>query len=217
MQLSESNITVFHTLLNDIHEKINLLANSYNEDLQKDKRAENLYIAHTPFTRTLLRRLEAIATGRVIASSFFLGNATTYRHLESMNLEQQERAMSGNLKVMAADGSFWNKKFDDLTPRQQNMVYDSRSKAFRSDAAQLEWTNNNPVVKPISKAGILKPVAEIAHIEPKKIKAPTKSTLISSLKKMNPTAKDLSKLADASTLMAAAQEALKLEAVKSQL
>lgn len=208
MQLTESNITLFTTLLNDIHEKINLLAKTYHDDLMKDKRAESLYISHTPFTRTLLRRLESIATGRVISASFFLGNATTYRHIESMSLDQQDRAMSGNLKVMSADGSFWNKKFDDLTPRQQSMVYDSRSKAFRSEAAQREWANNNPVSRPISKAGRLKPVAEIAHSD---VKTPTKSTLISSLKKLNPTAKDLCKLASASVLMAAAQEALKKE------
>lgn len=203
------NITKFKKLLAAILVKTQELAGLYYEDLQKDSKAEAKYSAATPLTRTMLRRLESIAKGDMIPESFFVGNATVYRMMSTMSIEQQEKCENENMTVVAEDGSHWSKKFEDLSPRQMNMVYDVRGKEFRSDVAQREWQKANPVVK-VSHAGLL-PVVEVKPEAPK-TKKPTKAGLIKELKKLDISAADLSKLADASTLMEAAQMALKVKA-----
>ena len=202
------NITKFKKLLTAISTSIQELAGLYYDDLQKDPKAEAKYSTSTPLTRTALRRLEAIAKGDMIPESFFIGSATVYRMMSTMNKEQQNKCEFNSMKVVAEDGSHWSKKFEDLSPRQMNMVYDVRAKEFRSEVAQIEWQKANPVVK-ISNAGVL-PVVEVKPA--KAVKKSTKAGLIKELKGMGIDAKDLAKLADASTLMEAAQMALKVKA-----
>lgn len=199
------NIKKFNTLLNNITESILELAKLYYADLKRSGKAEDNYVNKTPLTRTMLRRLVHIAKGDILPQSFFIVNATCYNMLSTMSTKQQEKCINDKIELVAEDGSHWSKKFEDLSPRQMNMVYDQRAKTFRSDTAQREWLINNPVVK-ISHKGELKPVETEAP------KEPTKSVLIKKLKALHIDAKDLSKLADASTLMQAAQLALKVKA-----
>ena len=157
-------------------------------------------------TRTALRRLVSIAKGDMLPDSFFIGSSTAYRALTTMNKDQQEKCINNKVELIAEDGSHWSKKFEDLSPRQMNMVYDQRAKVFRSDTAQREWLNANPVVK-ISNKGELKPI-EAPKSEVKKV---SKSALIKQLKTIGIDAKDLAKLADASTLLEAVQLAMKVK------
>ena len=199
-----SNIKKFNELLGSIKESILTLGKLYCDDLQKDIKAESNYTEKTPFTRTMLRRLVSIAKGDLLPESFFMVNAVAYRMLSTMSIEQQERALHEKFTITAEDGSHWLKKFEDLSPRQMNMVYDQRAKAFRGDVAQKEWLKANPVVK-IANAGTLKPVEPI---KTKVEKKPTKAALIKQLQGVDIDAKDLAKIADAATLMEAAQLAL---------
>ena len=199
-----SNIKKFNELLGSIKDSVLALGKLYYADLQKDSKAEAVYTDKTPFTRTMLRRLVSIAKCDMQPESFFIGSATAYRMLSTMNKEQQEKALHEKVTLTAEDGSHWLKKFEDLSPRQMNMVYDQRAKAFRGDVAQKEWLKANPVVK-IANAGTLNPVEPI---KTKVEKKPTKAALIKLLKEMGIEAKDLAKIADAATLMEAAQLAL---------
>lgn len=202
----KNNINKFNSILQDIGNSITELALLYLEDLEDDPKAEMKYISSTHLTRTMLRRLEKIARGVMEPESFFIGNATAYRSMTTMSKEQQRKCIDGNIDIVAEDGSHWSKKFEDLSPRQMNMAYDQRSKQFRSLVSQNEWLSSNPVSK-VSKAGVLNPIEiKKEEEEPKK---QSKTVLINALKKMTITSKDLAKLADAQTLMEAAQEALK--------
>jgi len=202
----KNNIKKFNSILQDINNSIKDLANLYLEDLNRDPESELKYISGTVLTRTMLRRLVNIARGAMAPESFFVGSATAYRAMTTMSIEQQDKCISGNIDIAAEDGSHWSKKFEDLSPRQMNMAYDQRAKQFRSLTAQNEWLAANPVVR-TSKAGVLNPVEINKDIEePKK---QSKTVLINALKKLTITSKDLAKLADAQTLMEAAQEALK--------
>lgn len=199
-----SNIKKFNELLGSIKDSIVELSNIYYQDLQKDAKAELKYIDKTPFTRTMLRRLVKIAKGDMMPETFFIGSATAYRAISTMSAGQQEKALHEKVELVSEDGSHWLKKFEDLSPRQMNMVYDQRAKEFRSETAQKEWLKANPVVK-VADAGTLKPVEPIkAKVE----KKPTKAALIKQLQSTDINAKDLAKIADAATLMEAAQLAL---------
>jgi hypothetical protein len=199
-----SNIKKFNELLGSIKDSVLALGKLYYVDLQKDIKAEASYTEKTPFTRTMLRRLVSIAKGDLLPESFFMVNAVAYRMLSTMSIEQQERALHEKFTITAEDGSHWLKKFEDLSPRQMNMVYDQRAKAFRGDVAQKEWLKANPVVK-IANAGTLDPIEPVkAKVE----KKPTKAALIRQLKDIGVEAKDLAKIADAAMLMEAAQLAL---------
>jgi len=199
-----SNIKKFNELLGSIKDSVLALGKLYYADLQKDSKAEAVYTDKTPFTRTMLRRLVSIAKGDMQPESFFIGSATAYRMLSTMNQEQQEKALHEKVTITSEDGSHWLKKFEDLSPRQMNMVYDQRAKAFRGDVAQKEWLKANPVVK-IANAGTLNPVEQVkAKVE----KKPTKAALIKLLQGTDINAKDLAKIADAAMLMEAAQLAL---------
>jgi hypothetical protein len=199
-----SNIKKFNELLGSIKDSILELSKLYVDDLQKDIKAESNYIDKTPLTRTMLRRLVSIAKGDMLPSTFFIGNATAYRLMSTMSEDQQRICIEDKIQLVAEDGSHWCKKFEDLSQRQMNMVYDQRAKAFRSNTAQKEWLKANPVVK-IANAGTLKPVEPIkAKVE----KKPTKAALIKQLQYIDINAKDLAKMADAATLMEAAQLAL---------
>lgn len=211
--MKHKNIELFKEAVTYIHLYIEKAANLYYEDLKNNKAAEDYYIAQVPqFTKTLLRRLEDIAKGNTIPLVFYVGDDNTYKRLKSMSIEQQEKAMSGSLSIVSVvDDSHWNKKFDDLTSREQRMVYDSRAKTFRSLVGQKEWLINNPITHNKSSKGVLKPISV-----KKESKAPTKRKLITSLKKFDVNSDDLSKLASASVLMEAAQKALKLELSKPQ-
>ena len=199
-----SNLKRFNTLLGNVTKSVKDLADLYHEDLLLDSKAEGLYLSKTPLTRTMLRRLVSIAKGDMLPSTFFIGNATAYRAMSTMSEDQQRICTEDKIQLVAEDGSHWSKKFEDLSPRQMNMVYDQRAKAFRSDTAQKEWLKANPVVK-IANAGTLKSVEPVkAKVE----KKPTKAALIKLLKEMGIEAKDLAKIADAATLMEAAQLAL---------
>jgi hypothetical protein len=200
----KNNISAFNELLENIQDKLKELAELYYEDIQRDSKAEEKYIAKTFFTRTMLRRLLAIAKGDLLPDAFFIGNATAYRMVNSMSKEQQEKALHGRVEVVSEDGTHWQKKFEDLSPRQMNMVYDQRAKAFRGEEAQRDWLKSNPVVKVSDGKGHIKEVVK----EKPKAMVMTKSKLIHDLKEKGLTAQDLAKLADASTLMAAAQLAL---------
>lgn len=208
----KNNIKKFNSILKDINNSIIELAKLYTEDLDKDPKSEQKYIAETKFTRTMLRRLVKIARGVMTPESFFIGNATAYRAMTTMSIQQQDKCIYGNVEIVAEDGSYWSKKFEDLSPRQMNMVYDQKAKVFRSLEAQKEWLKSNPVVR-VSKAGVLKPIeVKQEEVKPKK---QSKTMLINALKKMSVTSKDLAKLADAQTLMEAAQEALRNAANKT--
>ena len=203
----KNNISKFSKLLGNVQDRIKELAALYYEDLQRDSKAEALYTEKTPLTRTMLRRLVAIAKEDLLPDAFFIGNATAYRMLTTMSKEQQEKALHDKVEVIAEDGSHWKKKFEDLSPRQMNMVYDQRAKTFRSEEGQREWLKANPVVKISDGKGKLKEVVA----EPKKKEAKvSKTKLINDLKREGITPKDLAKLADAATLMEAAQLALKV-------
>lgn len=204
--MNKNNITKFVKLIESINNSIKDMAELYYQDLKNDPKNEAVYVAKTPFTRTMLRRLEAIAKDSVMPEAFLIGNATAYRLIATMSTEQQYKCINEKMRIVAEDGSFWSKSFEDLSPRQMNMVYDQRAKTFRSDSAQREWLKDNPVVK-VSRAGKLKPVEEVVN-QDEKPKRPTKSSLIRSLKSLHPTAKDLAFLGDAATLMAAAQMVL---------
>lgn len=196
-----SNIKEFGRLLGSIRDSVLALSKLYYEDLQEDSKAESIYTDKTPFTRTMLRRLVSIAKGDMQPESFFIGSATAYRMLSTMNKEQQEKALHEKVTLTAEDGSHWLKKFEDLSPRQMNMVYDQRAKEFRGDVAQKEWLKANPVIK-IANAGTLNPIQPTkAKVE----KKTTKAALIRQLKDIGIEAKDLAKIADAATLMEAAQ------------
>ncbi len=199
-----NNIKIFNELLSSINDSIKELATLYYDDIQKDKNAETLYLEKTFFTRTMLRRLLSIAKGDLLPDAFFIGNATAYRAVNTMSLPQQEKALHEKIDVVSEDGSHWQKKFEDLSPRQMNMVYDQRAKVFRSEDGQRDWLKSNPVIKISDGKGHIK---EVVKDRPK-IKEATKAKLIKDLKEKGLTAQDLAKLADASTLMAAAQLAL---------
>ena len=83
-----------------------------------------------------------------------------------MSKEQQEKALHDKVEIVAEDGSHWKKKFEDLSPRQMNMVYDQRAKTFRSEEGQREWLRANPAVKISDGKGTLKEVVA----EPKRKK-----------------------------------------------
>lgn len=203
----KNNINKFLELYAFIQDSIKEAADLYYEDLQRDNKAESIYIEKTPLTRTALRRLVAIAKGDLLPESFLMVNATAYRMISTMSKEQQEKALHDKVEIVAEDGSHWKKKFEDLSPRQMNMVYDQRAKTFRSEEGQREWLRANPVVKISDGKGTLKEVVE----EPKKKETKvSKTKLINDLKKEGITPKDLAKLADAATLMEAAQLALKV-------
>jgi len=203
----KNNVKKFLELYEFIQNSIKEAADLYYEDLQRDSKAESIYIEKTPLTRTALRRLVAIAKGDLLPESFLMGNATAYRMLTTMSKDQQEKALHDKVEVIAEDGSHWKKKFEDLSPRQMNMVYDQRAKTFRSEEGQREWLKANPVVKISDGKGKLKEVVT----EPKKKETKvSKTKLINDLKKAGITSKDLAKLADAATLMEAAQLALKV-------
>ena len=203
----KNNIKEFLELFTHIQESVKEMSDLYYEDLQRNNKAESSYIEKTPLTRTMLRRLVAIAKEDLLPDAFFIGNATAYRMLTTMSKEQQEKALHDKVEVIAEDGSHWKKKFEDLSPRQMNMVYDQRAKTFRGEEGQREWLKANPVVKISNGKGTLKEVT----VEPvKKEKKVSKTKLINDLKKEGITPKDLSKLADAATLMEAAQLALKV-------
>ena len=203
----KNNISKFSKLLGNVQDRIKELAALYYEDLQRDSKAEALYTEKTPLTRTMLRRLVAIAKEDLLPDAFFIGNATAYRMLTTMSKEQQEKALHDKVEVIAEDGSHWKKKFEDLSPRQMNMVYDQRAKTFRSEEGQREWLKANPVVKISDGKGKLKEV--VAEPKKKETKV-SKTKLINDLKREGITPKDLAKLADAATLMEAAQLALKV-------
>ena len=203
----KNNIKEFLELFTHIQESVKEMSDLYYEDLQRNDKAESIYIEKTPLTRTMLRRLVAIAKGDLLPDAFFIGNATAYRMLTTMNKEQQEKALHDKVEVISEDGSHWKKKFEDLSPRQMNMVYDQRAKIFRSEEGQREWLKSNPVVKISDGKGKIKEVVK----EPvKEVKKVSKAKLINDLKKEGITPKDLAKLADAATLMEAAQLALKV-------
>ena len=200
----KNNITRFNELLSSIQDSILELANLYYEDLQENDKSESLYLEKTFFTRTMLRRLLSIAKGDLLPDAFFIGNATAYKMVSTMSSEQQEKALHEKVEVVSEDGSHWSKKFEDLSPRQMNMVYDQRAKVFRSEDGQRDWLKSNPVVKISDGKGH---ITEVVKDKPK-VKETTKAKLIKELKEKGLTAQDLAKLADASTLMAAAQLAL---------
>ncbi len=205
----KNNISKFSKLLGDIQARIKELANLYYEDLQRDSKAEALYTEKTPLTRTMLRRLVSIAKGDLLPDAFFIGNATAYRMLTTMSKEQQEKALHDKVEVVAEDGSHWKKKFEDLSPRQMNMVYDQRAKEFRSDQGQREWMKNNPVTNNISnRRGKL---LEIPKTSKDKDKELTKSQLIRRLKQKGITAKDLAAMGNVDLLMEAMQICLKVK------
>jgi hypothetical protein len=198
----ENNIDKFNELLSSINESIKELANLYYEDLSNNTvTTEALYLEKTFFTRTMLRRLLLIAKGDLLPDAFFIGNATAFKMISTMSPAQQEEALHEKVEVISEDGSHWLKKFEDLSPRQMNMVYDQRAKVFRSEDGQRDWLKSNPVVKLSDGKGHIKEVIK----ELPKIKEATKAKLIKDLKIKGVTAQDLAKLADASTLMAAAQ------------
>jgi hypothetical protein len=201
----KNNINKFLKLFNELQENIKALANIYYEDLQRNDKAESLYTEKTPLTRTMLRRLVAIAKEDLLPDAFFIGNATAYRMLTTMSKEQQEKALHEKIEIVSEDGSHWKKKFEDLAPRQMNMVYDQRANTFRSEEGQKEWIKANPINK-ISNAGTLI-IEEPKDIKPKKT---TKASLIKQLKAMNIQPEDLLKLADVSKLMEAVQLSLKV-------
>jgi hypothetical protein len=87
----------------------------------------------------MLRRLVHIAKGDLLPSVFLIGNATAVRLLTTMSIEQQEIAMSDKIEIVSEDGSHWLKKFEDLTPREMRVVYDERTKEFRSLQGQKDW------------------------------------------------------------------------------
>jgi len=198
-----SNLKRFNELLSSIQDSVKEAADLYHEDLLLDSKAEGLYLSKTPLTRTMLRRLVSIAKGDMLPNTFFIGNATAYRAMSTMSEEQQRICTEDKIQLVAEDGSHWSKKFEDLSPRQMNMVYDQRAKAFRSDTAQKEWLKANPVVK-IANAGTLKSVEPLSLLSNK----PTKAALIKLLQGTDINAKDLAKIADAAMLMEAAQLAL---------
>ena len=167
----KNNISKFSKLLGNVQDRIKELAALYYEDLQRDSKAEALYTEKTPLTRTMLRRLVAIAKEDLLPDAFFIGNATAYRMLTTMSKEQQEKALHDKVEVIAEskDGSHWKKKFEDLSPRQMNMVYDQRAKTFRSEEGQREWLKANPVVKISDGKGKLKEV--VAEPKKKEIKS----------------------------------------------
>tara|TARA_R110002167_G_scaffold266022_2_gene472742 strand:+ start:598 stop:1212 length:615 start_codon:yes stop_codon:yes gene_type:complete len=200
----KNNITRFNKLLSSIQDSIFDLANLYYEDLKENEKAETLYLEKTSFTRTMLRRLLSIAKGDLLPDAFFMVNSTAYRAVSTMSPPQQEKALHEKVEVVSEDGSHWEKKFEDLSPRQMNMVYDQRAKEFRSEDGQRDWLKSNPVVKISDGKGHIKEIVK----EAPKVKETTKAKLIKELKEKGLTAQDLAKLADASTLMAAAQLAL---------
>lgn len=200
----KNNINTFNDLLSSINDSILELANLYYQDTKKDDKAESKYLEKTFFTRTMLRRLLSIAKGDLLPDAFFIGNATAYRAISTMSSQQQEKALHEKIEVISEDGSHWQKKFEDLSPRQMNMVYDQRAKVFRSEDGQRDWLKSNPVVKISDGKGH---ITEVVKDKPK-VKEATKAKLIKELKEKGLTAQDLAKLADASMLMAAAQLAL---------
>jgi hypothetical protein len=194
----KNNIKEFLELFTHIQEAVKEMSDLYYEDLQRNSKAESIYTEKTPLTRTMLRRLVAIAKEDLLPDAFFIGNATAYRMLTTMSKEQQEKALHDKVEIVAEDGSHWKKKFEDLSPRQMNMVYDQRAKTFRSEEGQREWLRANPAVKISDGKGTLKEVVA----EPKKKEAKvSKTKLINDLKKEGITPKDLAKLADAATLI----------------
>lgn len=202
----KNNVKEFLKLFTRIQESVREMSVLYYEDLQRDSKAEALYTEKTPLTRTMLRRLVSIAKGDLLPDAFFIGNATAYRMLTTMSKEQQEKALHDKVEVIAEDGSHWRKKFEDLSPRQMNMVYDQRAKTFRSEEGQREWLRANPVVKVSDGKGVLKEVVKDKPVN----KVMTKAKLIKELKAKGVCAKDLASMADAATLMEAAQLALKV-------
>jgi len=192
------NIKKFIELLGFINESIKELAVLYYEDLQNNKKAEDQYAINTSVTRTALRKLVAIAKEDMIPESFFITSCTAYNMLSTMRTDQQETCLNSTVVIYSEDNSHRLKKFEDLSPRQMNMFYCLRSKSFRNLAEQKEWINDNPVVKLSHKGELKQP-----EVKPK-----TKAALIKELKLLGINEKDLSKLADASTLMKAAQLAL---------
>jgi hypothetical protein len=200
----KNNINKFNDLLSSIKDSILELAKLYYDDLKNDNRAEDIYLEKTFFTRTMLRRLLSIAKGDLLPAAFFIGNATAYKMVNTMSQQQQKKALYEKVEIVSEDGSHWQKKFEDLSPRQMNMVYDQRAKEFRSKDGQRDWLKSNPVVNISDGKGHIKEIVKDAP----KVKEPTKAKLIKDLKERGLTAKDLAELANASMLMAAAQLAL---------
>ena len=200
----KNNINKFNDLLSSIKDSVLELAELYYDDLQNDNRAEDIYLEKTFFTRTMLRRLLSIAKGDLLPAAFFIGNATAYKMVNTMSQQQQKKALYEKVEIVSEDGSHWQKKFEDLSPRQMNMVYDQRAKEFRSKDGQRDWLKSNPVVNISDGKGHIKEIVKDAP----KVKEPTKAKLIKDLKERGLTAKDLAELANASMLMAAAQLAL---------
>ena len=203
----KNNINEFNELLKGVNSSIIKMAKLYYEDLKKSHKSEDEYANKTPMTRTLLRRLISIAKNDMLPQTLYTGSCIVYRMLSTMSIEQQRVCIEDKIQLAAEDGSHWSKKFEDLSPRQMNMVYDQRAKVFRSDTAQREWIKDHQVVK-LSHNGELKPIEPPEPTKEKKAK-PTKAGLIKQLKALHVDAKDLYKLADARTLMQAAQMALK--------
>ena len=199
-----NNIKKFNDLIISIQGSIKILANLYHEDTRRMSNAEERYLEKTNFTRTMLRRLCSIARGDLLPETFYISNSTAYSIIKTMGREQQKEAIHGKVKVVSEDGTHWLKKFEDLSPRQMHMIYNTRSKAFRSEDGQRDWLNSNPVIKVSDGKGKILEVVK----DNSKDKIFTKAKLIKDLKEKGLTAQDLSKLADASTLMAAAQLAL---------